>query len=58
MVLASSKTMNIILLYRIILNQLFTHQGKIPLELHPKLEKELDEMVEPGIITPVNGPST
>ena len=30
---------------------------KIPLALQPKLDKELDEMVEQGIITPVNGPS-
>ena len=29
----------------------------IPLALQPKLVKELDEMVEQGIITPVNGPS-
>ena len=30
---------------------------KIALALQPKLDKELDEMVEQGIITPVNGPS-
>ena len=30
---------------------------KILLALQPKLDKELDEMVEQGIITPVNGPS-
>ena len=30
---------------------------KIPLALQPKLDKELDEMVEQGIITPVNRPS-
>ena len=27
---------------------------KIPLALEPKLDKELDEMVEQGIITPIN----
>ena len=31
--------------------------GKIPLALQPKLDKELDEMLEHGITTPVNGPS-
>ena len=30
---------------------------KIPLALQSMLDKELDEMVEQGIITPVNGPS-
>ena len=30
---------------------------KIPLVLQPKLDKELGEMVEQGIIIPVNGPS-
>ena len=30
---------------------------KTPLALQPKLDKELDEMVEQGIIIPVNGPS-
>ena len=29
---------------------------KIPLELQPKLDKELNEMVSQGIIIPVNGP--
>ena len=29
---------------------------KIPLALQPKLDKELDEMAEQGIITPVNEP--
>ena len=30
---------------------------KFPLACQPKLDKELDEMVEQGIITTVNGPS-
>ena len=40
------------------LNQLFAHPGSFVLALRPKLDKELDEVVEQGIITPVNGPST
>ena len=39
------------------LNQFIHLPRKIPFALQPKLDRQLDEMVEQGIITPVNGPS-
>ena len=49
--------MNILLLLEDNAKPVIHPPRKIPLTLHPKLDKELDEIVEQGIITPVNGPS-